>query len=130
MKQIAKRIKRLLIANRAEIAVRVIRTCREMGITTVAVFSEPDRRALHVQLADEAFPLDGVTAAESYLSQKKILEIARASKVDAIHPGYGFLSENPVFAESVVSAGMSFVGPPTEAMKLLGDKTEARQIAR
>ncbi|MCI0705862.1 MAG: acetyl-CoA carboxylase biotin carboxylase subunit [Ignavibacteriae bacterium] len=123
-------INRLLIANRAEIAVRVLRTCREMGITTVAVFSEPDRTSLHIQLADEAYPLGGVTAAESYLNQNKILKIALQAKVDAIHPGYGFLSENSEFAEAVLSAGILFIGPSPRAMKLLGDKTEARKLAR
>jgi propionyl-CoA carboxylase alpha chain len=123
-------ISRLLIANRAEIAVRVIRTCREMGITTIAVFSEPDRTALHVQLADEAYPLGGVTASESYLNQKKMLDIALKAKVDAIHPGYGFLSENSEFAQAVNLAGIAFIGPMPAAMKSLGDKTEARKIAR
>lgn len=122
-------IRRILMANRAEIAVRVIRTCRDLGITSVAVYSDVDRRALHVQLADEAYPLGGTTAAESYLHQARILEIAHRAKVDAIHPGYGFLSENPRFAEAVEAEGIRFIGPSSGAMKLLGDKTEARKIA-
>lgn len=123
-------IKKILVANRAEIAARVIRTCRDLGMTSVAVYSDIDRRGLHVQLADEAYPLGGTTAAESYLHQSRILEIARRANVDAIHPGYGFLSENPRFAEAVEAAGICFIGPSARAMKLLGDKTEARKIAR
>ncbi len=122
-------IKRVLVANRAEIAVRVIRTCRDLGITSVAVYSDIDRRALHVQLADEAYPLGGTTAAESYLNQERLLDIAHQAKVDAIHPGYGFLSENPQFAEAVEREGIRFIGPPAKAMALLGDKTQARKIA-
>lgn len=125
-----KTIRKLLIANRAEIALRVIRACREMGIQAVAVYSDVDRNALHVQLADEAYPLRGVTAAETYLSQHNILEIAHKAGVDAIHPGYGFLSENPTFAEAVHAAGFIFVGPSAASMQSLGDKTAARRIAR
>jgi acetyl-CoA carboxylase biotin carboxylase subunit len=122
-------IRRILVANRAEIAVRIIRTCRDLGITSIAVYSEIDRRALHVQLADEAYPLGGTTAAESYLNQERLLEIAHHAKVDALHPGYGFLSENPRFADAVERAGIRFIGPSGYAMALLGDKTEARKIA-
>jgi acetyl-CoA carboxylase biotin carboxylase subunit len=122
-------IKRVLVANRAEIAVRVIRTCRDLGITSVAVYSDIDRRALHVQLADEAYPLGGTTAAESYLNQERLLDIAHQARVDAIHPGYGFLSENPQFAEAVEREGIRFIGPSAKAMALLGDKTQARKIA-
>ncbi|HWP82052.1 MAG TPA: acetyl-CoA carboxylase biotin carboxylase subunit [Bacteroidota bacterium] len=123
-------IKRLLIANRGEIAIRVMRACREMGIQTVAVFSDVDRTALHVMLADEAYPLNGVTAAETYLDQSKILDIARSKKIDAIHPGYGFLSENASFAERVEHAGIMFVGPSSKAIRLMGGKTSARNLAQ
>ncbi|GJQ22046.1 MAG: acetyl-CoA carboxylase biotin carboxylase subunit [Bacteroidia bacterium] len=125
-----KRIQKVLVANRGEIAVRVLRTCRDMGIRTVAVFADPDRSALHVQLADEAYALDGVTAAESYLDQNKILAIARKASVDAIHPGYGYLSENHTFAAEVEKAGIEFIGPPSRAIALLGEKTAARKLAR
>lgn len=124
------KIKRILIANRGEIAVRIIRTCREMGITAVVVFSDIDRNALHVQLADEAYSLGGPTATESYLNQTKILDRAVQAKVDAIHPGYGFLSENPSFAEAVARTGISFIGPTSLAMRQLGDKNAARKLAR
>lgn len=130
MKTQDKIIKKILIANRAEIAVRIIRTCRDLGLTTVAVFSDADRNARHVQLADEAYRLGGVTATESYLNQKRILEIARQARVDAIHPGYGFLSENPAFAEVVVAEGVIFIGPSASSMRLLGDKIQARGLAR
>lgn len=122
-------IKRILIANRGEIAVRIIRTCREMDIEPVALYSDIDRTALHVKLADEAYPLKGTRPADSYLHQEKILSIARQAHVDAIHPGYGFLSENPSFAENVRKAGIAFIGPPTNAIRLLGDKTQARLLA-
>ncbi len=120
-------IKKILIANRGEIAVRVMRTCREMGIRTVAVFSEADRTALHVRQADEAWYVGPAPARDSYLQQDRILEIARKSGADAIHPGYGFLSENPVFAEKVAQAGLIFIGPSAQAMRVMGDKTEARK---
>ncbi len=128
MKQ--REIKKVLVANRGEIAVRIIRACRELGICVVAVYSEVDRTSLHVQLADEAHPLGGIKASESYLNQDKILEIARTASVDAIHPGYGFLSENPRFAEKVEKAEIAFVGPPSNAIRLLGDKTAARTLAK
>jgi acetyl-CoA carboxylase biotin carboxylase subunit len=123
-------MKRILIANRGEIAVRIIRTCRDMGKTAVAVFSDVDRTALHVQLADEAFRLGGQTAAESYLDQEKILRIAVEAKVDAIHPGYGFLSENPSFAEAVTSHGIVFIGPSSQSILQLGNKNAARLLAQ
>jgi acetyl-CoA carboxylase biotin carboxylase subunit len=123
-------IARLLVANRGEIAVRVIRACREQGIATVAVFSEADREALHVQMADEAHLIGPAPALESYLVIERLLEVARASGADAIHPGYGFLSENPRFAEACAQAGLTFVGPPAAAMRALGNKTAARRLAR
>jgi acetyl-CoA carboxylase biotin carboxylase subunit len=122
-------IKKVLIANRGEIALRVIRACREMGLATVAVYSDADRGALHVLHADEAYRLGPAPAAESYLRGDLILEIARRTGADAIHPGYGFLSENADFAEACAEAGVTFVGPPASAMRVLGSKTRARQAA-
>ncbi len=119
--------KKILIANRGEIAVRVIRACREMGIASVAVYSEVDRAALHVRKADEAYPIGPPSAAESYLSVEKILAAARQSGADAIHPGYGFLSENAEFAQACSDAGIKFIGPTPSAMKMMGSKTRARQ---
>jgi acetyl-CoA carboxylase biotin carboxylase subunit len=118
---------KILIANRGEIAVRIIRTCREMELATVAVFSEADRTALHVRLADEAIPIGPAPAPQSYLSIERILNAARASGADAIHPGYGFLSENPRFAAACTHAGIKFIGPSAPAMELMGSKTRARQ---
>jgi acetyl-CoA carboxylase biotin carboxylase subunit len=122
-----RRIKKILIPNRGEIAVRIQRTCRELDILTVAVFSEPDRHALHVRYADEAFPLPGAAPAETYLNQELIIEIAKRCGADAIHPGYGFLSENAGFVEKCRENGILFIGPPAEAIRLMGVKTEARQ---
>jgi acetyl-CoA carboxylase biotin carboxylase subunit len=122
-------IKKVLIANRGEIALRVIRACREMGLATVAVYSDADRSALHVLHADEAHRLGPAPATESYLRGDLILEIARRSGADAIHPGYGFLSENADFAEACAEAGVTFIGPPASAMRVLGSKTRARQAA-
>ena len=113
-------IKKVLIANRGEIALRVIRACREMGIATVAVYSDADRGALHVLHADEAYRLGPAPAAESYLRGDLILEVARAAGADAVHPGYGFLSENAEFAEACEAAGVTFIGPPASAMRVLG----------
>ena len=125
----ARRIRKILIANRGEIALRVIRACRELGIATVAVYSDADRSALHVLAADEAYRLGPPPASESYLRGDLILAIARRSGADAIHPGYGFLSENPGFAEACAAAGVIFIGPSASAMRGLGSKTLARQAA-
>src|SRR5271169_924987 len=122
-------MKKVLIANRGEIALRVIRACREMGLATVAVYSDADRGALHVLHADEAYRLGPAPAAESYLRADLILDVARQAGADAIHPGYGFLSENAEFAEASAAAGVTFIGPPASAMRVLGSKTKARQAA-
>jgi acetyl-CoA carboxylase biotin carboxylase subunit len=123
------RIRKILIANRGEIALRIVRACRELGIRSVAVYSDVDRTALHVFHADEAYRLGPAPASESYLRGERILEIARSSGADAIHPGYGFLSENADFAEACEAAGMVFIGPSSTAMRELGSKTRARQAA-
>ncbi len=120
---------KVLIANRGEIAVRVIRACRELGIQSVAVYSELDRNALHSRLADEAYALGGQTAAESYLNTEKILEIIDSAGIDAVHPGYGFFSENAEFAEAITKKGVTFIGPPVGAIAVMGDKISARQAA-
>jgi acetyl-CoA carboxylase biotin carboxylase subunit len=119
--------KKILIANRGEIAVRVIRACHEMGISAVAVYSDVDRASLHVRKADEAYPIGAPAASESYLNLAKILDVAKRAGVDAIHPGYGFLSENAQFARACIDAGVKFIGPSAAAIDALGSKTRARQ---
>jgi len=122
-------MKRVLIANRGEIAVRVIRACKDHGLESVAVYSEEDRHAIHSQMADSAFSLHGTTATETYLNIEKLIEVAKQSGADAVHPGYGFLSENANFAQAVIDAGLIWIGPSPAAIRALGDKVSARKIA-
>ena len=122
-------MKRVLIANRGEIAVRVIRACQDHGLESIAIYSDEDRNSLHAQMATHAYALGGTSAVSTYLNIPRIIEVAKESGADAVHPGYGFLSENAIFAQSVIDAGLTWIGPPPSAIKALGDKVSARKIA-
>ena len=123
------KISKVLIANRGEIALRIVRACKEVGIQSVAVFSEADRTSLHVRAADYAYQIGPPQSGESYLRIDKLIDVARRSGADAVHPGYGFLAENASFAEALTEAGLTWIGPTPAAMRRLGDKLMARKTA-
>ncbi|MGH3170003.1 MAG: biotin carboxylase N-terminal domain-containing protein, partial [Trebonia sp.] len=123
-------MRKVLIANRGEIAVRIARACRDAGLASVAVFASADRDAVHVRAADEAVPLNGTTPAQTYLDMSTVLRAAADCGADALHPGYGFLAESAEFAQAVLDAGLTWIGPPPSAIRRLGDKLSARQAAR
>jgi acetyl/propionyl-CoA carboxylase alpha subunit len=126
-----KLFKKILIANRSEIAVRVIRSAKDLGIQTVAIYSTADEESLHVEMADEAYCLgDSIELSETYLDIKKIIDIAKQSGCEAVHPGYGFLAENPAFVEACNKAGIVFIGPDTRSIKLMGNKIESRAFVK
>jgi acetyl/propionyl-CoA carboxylase alpha subunit len=123
-------IRKVLIANRGEIALRIARACADVGIESIAVYSDADRTALHVRAADEAYSLGPAPSSESYLRIDKLLDVARKSGADSVHPGYGFLAENADFAQAVIDAGLTWIGPSPHSMRLLGDKLAARRLAQ